>query len=234
MIQTLYEKHKKACLIIAVILVALLLGLYLSALYQPGYWYLDAFLAKQEDGSFAASDAYGSYYLKVDRADDSASVTFSIDDLTKEYLITGTATGEDVHIYENDALVFHGYKARMSSSEYTLMGYDGYFTSAIHIFAGNTKPDPEELLPSYSTLYNWASSDKAETRGEPAMLLLILFLGIVLALDVTFPDLFFTLRYRHYVTGGEPSDWYRAGQKMGRFIMAIAILICMFRSLYPF
>ena len=234
MLQTLYEKHKKACLIVAGILVALLLGLYLSALYQPGYWYMDAFLTEQEDGIFAASDSYGSYYLKIDRDDDNAAVTFSIDDLTKEYLITGIETGEDVHIYEADNLVFHGYKVRMSDSEYMLMGYESYETGGIYIFANNTKPDPEELLPSYSTLFHWASSDNAETRGEPLMLLLIIFLCIILALDVVFPDLFFTLRYRHYVTGGEPSDWYRSGQMFGRFVMVIAIFICMVRSLYPF
>ena len=234
MIATIFEKHKKVCLITAGVLVFLLIGLYLSALYEPGYWYMDAFLTRQEDGSFAASDAYGSYRLKVDRADDSATVTFSVNDLTKEYLITGTSTGEDVHIYEGGSLVFHGRKVRMNSSEYTLMGYDGYETGSIHIFASNIKPDPEEFLPSYSWLYSQAASDEPETRGEPAMLLLILFLGIVLALDVTFPDLFFTLKYRHYVDGGEPSDWYRSSQKIGRGIIVVAILLCIFRSLYPF
>lgn len=138
------------------------------------------------------------------------TVTFSIDDLTKEYFITGTNTGEEVHIY------------------------DGYETVSIRIFANNTKPDPEELLPSYSTLYNWASSDNTEIRGEPTMLFLIIFLGIILALDIVFPDLFFTLRYRHYVTGGEPSELYLAGQIFGRFAMVVAIFICMFRSLRPF
>jgi len=234
MIQTLYEKHKKICLIFTGILITLLLGLYLSALYQPGYWYMDAFLTEQKDGSFTASDSYGSYYLKIDRDNDNTAVTFSIDDLTKEYLITGIETGEDVHIYEDDNLVFHGYKVRMSDSEYMLMGYEGYETSGIYIFANNTKPDPEELLPSYSTLFYWASSDTTETRGEPLMLLLIIFLCIILALDVVFPDLFFTLRYSRYVTGGEPSDWYRSGQIFGRFVMVIAIFICMFRSLFPF
>ena len=234
MIATIFEKHKKVCLITAGVLVFLLIGLYLSALYEPGYWYMDAFLTRQEDGSFAASDAYGSYRLKVDRADDSATVTFSVNDLTKEYLITGTVTGEDVHIYESDTLVFHGRKVRMNSSQYMLMGYDGYDTDSIRIFASNIKPDPEELLPSYSWLYSRASSDEAETRGEPGMLLLIIFLGIFLTLDITFPDLFFTLNYRHYVTGGEPSDWYRTSQKIGRGIIAIAILLCIVRSLYPF
>lgn len=234
MIATIFEKHKKVCLITVAILTILLIGIYLSALYQPGYWYMDAFLTKQDDGSFSASDAYGSYRLKVDRADDRATVTFSVDDLTKEYMITGTATGEDVHIYEGGALVFHGRKARMSSSEYMLMGYDGYETDSIHIFASNIKPDPEELFPSYSWLYSRAASDETETRGEPGMLLLIVFLGIMLALDVTFPDLFFTLKYRHYVNGGEPSDWYRGSQKIGRGIIVVAILLCIFRSLYPF
>lgn len=234
MLIAVFEKHKKACLLIASVLTILLIGIYLSVLYQPGYWYMDAFLTKQEDGSFAASDAYGSYQFKVDRGDDRATVTFSVNDLTKEYLITGTTTGEDVHIYEHDTLVFHGHKVRMSSSEYMLMGYDGYDTNSIRIFASNIKPDSEELFPSYSWLYSCAASDKAETRGEPGMLLLIIFLGIFLALDITFPDLFFTLRYRHYVTGGEPSDWYRTSQNIGRGVIVIAILICMVRSLYPF
>ena len=234
MIQTLYDKHKKACLIVAGALAALIIGLYLSALFQPGYWYMDAFLTKQDNGSFVGSDAYGSYYLKIDRTADKATVTFSVDELAKEYLITGTATGENVHIYEGDALVFRGHEVRTGDDTYMLMGYDGYEDNSIRIFASGIQPAPEELFPSYSTLYNWAASDETDTRGEPGMLFIILFLGVFLALDIRFPDMFFTLKYRHYVDGGEPSEWYRTSQKVGRFVISGAILICMIRSLYPF
>lgn len=222
MISTFYEKHKKVCLIAAGIFSVILVVFYLHALFQPGYWYLDAFLCKQKDGSFAGSDSYGTYQMEINRGDDNATIQFTVDDLTKEYLITGTATGEDVYIYEDEALVFHGHSV-MNGSQYWLMGYDGYDTNSISIFSSNIKPDPEELLPSYSFLYSCVKSDATDTRGEPTTLFLICIFILALALDIKYPDLFFNLRYRHYVDGGEPSDWYRDSQKIGRVILAIAI-----------
>lgn len=234
MITTIFKQHKKICFTILAIISFLLIGLYLSVLYEPGFWYMDTFLTKQTDGTFAGSDAYDSYRLKVDRTDNSATVTFSVNELTKEYLITDITTEDAVYIYENDTLVFHGQKIRMSDSEYMLLGYDGYEDGNIRIFASGIPRNPEDLLPSYSWLYNRAAYTETETRGEPGMLFLILLLIIILTLDIVFPDLFFILSYQPFVNGGEPSDWYRSRQKVGRLFMIIGILICIVRSLYPF
>ena len=233
MISTFYEKHKKICLVAAGIFSFILISFYLYAVFQPGYWYFDAFLCKQKDGSFAGSDSYGSYQMEIKRADDSATIIFSVDDLTKEYLITGTATGENVYIYEDEDLVFHGYSLKIDGSQYMLMGYDNYDTNNIISFASNIKPAPEELLPSYSFLYACAKSDTTDTHGEPTALILICIFIAVLVLDIKFPDLFFTLRYRHYVVGGEPSDWYRDSQKVGRVILVVAIFVFVILTFQP-
>ncbi|MBQ8278531.1 MAG: hypothetical protein IJZ23_01700 [Roseburia sp.] len=234
MFSTLFEKHKKPCLIAGGALCVLLLITYLCMLFQPGYWYMDAFLSKQKDGSFAGSDSYGKYQIQITRTNAGASITVSVDDLIKEYRITGTSTGEDVCVYEGDALVFRGHTTPFGDSDYMLIGEDGYDAGSIRIFTNNIEPEPEELFPSYSWLYSRAASEATDTRGEPAMLFLIGIFLLALVLDIKFPDRFFTLRCRHYVTGGEPSDWYRDVQQIGRVVLVIAILACIGRSLYPF
>ena len=45
---------------------------------------------------------------------------------------------------------------------------------------------------------------------------LILLFAVILVLDIKFPNLFWILRHRPEVDGGEPSDWYYFGQKIGR------------------
>lgn len=55
----------------------------------------------------------------------------------------------------------------------------------------------------------------------------------MLALDIIFPDLFFLLRHRLEVDGGEPSAWYREMQIFGRYACAVIIvvlLICSFTT----
>ena len=38
--------------------------------------------------------------------------------------------------------------------------------------------------------------------------------------------------YAVEVDGGEPSDWYRAGQKFGRVVLVLAMLYCVGASLF--
>lgn len=233
MLETIYKKHKKLCLTGIGIFSLLFLGIYLSMLFQPGYWHFDAFMAKQDNGVFTGSDFYGSYQMQIDRTDNGADIIFSVDDVSKEYRITEIDTGKNVYIYENGTLVFHGYNIDAGNQEAWLISYGNDDTIHVRVFASNTKPSPEELFPSYSRLYNCAMSDKTETRGEPAMLIPIVFLGLGLFLDIKFPDLFFILKYRLSVDGGEPSELYRTGQIIGRFVMVGCIFFFIFLSLHP-
>ena len=59
------------------------------------------------------------------------------------------------------------------------------------------------------------------------MLLLILLGAAILFIDIKFPDLFWILEHRLEVDGGEPSDWYRSGQKFGRVMLVGGIIVCM-------
>ena len=233
MSKTIYEKHKKLCLTGICIFTFLFFGIYLSMLFQPGYRHFDAFMKKQDNGIFTGSDFYGSYQMQIERTDHGGTITFSVDDISKEYRITETDAGKNVYIYENDTLVFHGYYIDAGNQEGWLISYDNYDTFDVRIFASNVKPSPEELFPSYSWLYNCTMSDKTETRGEPAALIPIVFLAVFLFLDIKFPDLFFNLKYRLSVDGGEPSDFYRSGQIIGRIIMIGSIFFFIFLSLHP-
>ena len=231
--ETIYKKHKKLCLAGIGIFAVLFFNFYLSALFQPGYWHFDAFMAKQDDDTFTGSDFYGSYQMQIERSDNGGIITFSVDDLTKEYLVSETDAGKNVYIYENGSLVFHGYNIDAGNQEGRLISYGNDDTMHIRVFAANTRPDPEELFPSYSWLYNRAGSDKTETRGEPAVLIPIVFFIIYLFLDIKFPNLFFILKYRLSVDGGEPSDFYRSGQIIGRILIIGFIFFFIFLSLHP-
>lgn len=230
MIKTFLENHKKLC--ITGLLGAILLAIYLYLLFLPGYHHWDGFLFQQKDGSFAGKGDYASYYVTVERTTNNATITFAVDDLVHEYLVTGTDTGSDVYIYEDGQQVFHGQAIAQENSSYWLMGDEDSMNNDVLILMQNQNPSPEELFPSKDWLYNVAASDNKDTFGTPVYLIPIIALTIYLILDIKYPKLFFYLQHSLSVSGGEPSEWYYTSQMIGRFIIAIVILVFILMSLF--
>ena len=232
-----YQSHKKSILIAATVCSTLLTAIYLVTLFWPGYWYDGAFLSKQANGSFAGSNDFSTYQMQISRTNNNADIVFTANGLTKEYQISGTNDPQNIYIYENGNRIFHG-QALSSGDKYMLIGDNGSLDIQIGVFAGSygstqTAPPAEELFPSATWLYNCATNVASDHRGEPLLLVFVLICILALVIDIRYPDFFFTLRYRHYVDGGEPSEWYRDSQKFGRVILAIVTAFCIIRSLYP-
>lgn len=228
MISHIFEKHKKAYVISGAVLFFLLAALYLYAMFLPGFWYRDAFLYQKNDGSFQGSDWCGDYQMKIAPTDNGAAISFSVNEMTKQYVITGSFDDDNIQVFENGVPVFKGYAASIGDSSYLLIDEEGYADDVIDITVGNTIPNTEELFPNYSQLFNWAVSTDYNTRGNLSMILFLLITCVILALDIAFPDLFFLLEHQFDVVSGEPSDWYRLMQKISRVLLAFGILLCIF------
>lgn len=230
MLKEFIKKNKKVF-----ILTICFLGIFIAYLYilfLPGYHHWDGFLFEQKDGSFAGKGYYASYSVNVERSANSATITFMVDDLVHEYLITGTDTGLDVYIYEDSKAVFHGQAISSEDSSYWLMGDEDYMNNDILVLMQNQDPSPEELFPSKNWLYNVAASNHKDTFGTPAYLIAIIILTIYLILDIKYPKLFFYLQHSLAVSGGEPSEWYYTSQLIGRGIVIVIILIFILISLF--
>lgn len=232
MMKSFFETHKKLCLIIGGILGSLLLIVYLYAVFRPGLWYGDTFLSKQADGSFAGSDSYANYQMTVAQQENGSRILFSVNDIQKDYQLVCSENLTFVQVFEDGSLVLDGYTVNFSD-EYLLLNEGESPSDYVQIYTNDETPSAEELFPSYSWLYNHSIIKKIDTQGEPALLLLVGFFVLIFVLDIRYPDLFFTLRYRHYVDGGEPNEWYRTSQQISRVILIIAILFCIGRSLFP-
>lgn len=221
--------HKKLTVILAIVFSLVLLGLYLWALLRPGIWYEDTFLYRQKDGSYAGSAGYADFELHVAKAEGETQIRFRVNDLWKDYRvrISGTA----VTIFAQDLQIFAGQVQSLGDYSY-LTDADGEMIFLVEADYGGVVQDPEELLPNSLELYSWAAGLREDTRGKPEMLVAIGAIALILALDIAFPDLFFILKYRMAVDGGEPSDFYRSGQIIGRFVGGIAILVGVLMSFY--
>ncbi len=224
----IFNKRKKLCIIMAGILAGILFGLYLWAMLLPGFWHGDAFLYRQDDGSFKGSDRYAKYSMSIRSADYGADIDFLVNDKLNHYQIKYDEKDWErkVEILENGTLICKG-KAFGAENDYIVFPDE---TSSSDIVSGrvaSVPPTEGELFPGNTRLYNWAVSDKTDTRGEPAMLILIGLLGLILFLDIKFPMLFWLLEHRLDVDGGEPSDSYLWGQKFGRVLLAAGIPVCM-------
>ena len=128
-------------------------------------------------------------------------------------------------ISENDTLVFEGKAVSMGDS-YILMDNNNEPLNMVTVIVGGVTPEAEELFPNHTRIFNLAVADKYNIRGNLMMLILILLFAVVLFVDIKFPNFFWILEHRLDVDGGEPSDWYRFGQGVGRVILAVGILVC--------
>lgn len=224
----IFEKYKKQCLITAILLTVILFTIYLWALFLPGLWHGDAFLYKQKDGTFAGSDFYAEYKMAVNPAVYGKNIDFSVNGKVKHYQIKYNENdlNRKVEISENGNVICRG-KAIENDNGFFVIDDEKGLSNEISVRVGNESPSDEELYPNNSRLYEWAVSKKGDTRGEPYMLLFIFIIGVVMFLDIKFPNLFWLLEHRLEVDGGEPSDWYRFGQKVGYILLPIGIVVCM-------
>lgn len=221
------NKHKKPCIIAGIVIVVVLLIIYLRAIFIPGLWHGDTFLYKQDDGSFAGSDVYAEYMLKIKPAEYGTDIEFSVNGKTNHYQVKydNNDLNRNVEVLENGTVICKG-QAIGDENNWFVIDNETGSSDLISVRVGNETPTEEELFPNYSRLYNWSVSEKYDTRGNPLMLFLIAILAIILFLDIKFPNLFWILEHRLEVDGGEPSDWYLFGQKVGRILMPIGILVC--------
>lgn len=219
-----FQEHKKKCIITGAIIAGILVIVYLYAMFMPGVWHRDAFLYRQKDGSFAGKDTYAEYEMEIVPTDEGAEISFSVDEREMQYRVIGRKGRQDIQIYKNDAMVFKGSPVSMGD-HYELLDEEGYLKDALQITFNNEMPAETELFPNCTQLYNWAVMDDHDTRGNPGMLIYTVIFAGLLALDIAFPRLFFTLDHGFAVKGGEPSDWYLACQKAGRVIFAVAAVI---------
>lgn len=220
-----FQNHKTFSISLGTAVLLSIVGIYLYALFLPGLWYNDAFLYQQQDGSFAGSDQYADYHLSIDCSAEDPEIEFRVNDVTRNYQIR-TGANSSVQVLENGVLVFQG-TVYPAGDSYLLVNSDSA-EADIQINIG-TVPTVDSLFPSYSWLYQ-CTVQSPDIRGTPAFLIFIFLIAAVLVLDIRFPDLFFHLRYRPAVTGGEPSDWYRLSQKISRIILAAMIPGCMIAS----
>lgn len=211
----------------AALAVAVLLVVYLWAALRPGVWLRNAFLYQQADGSFSGRDSYGRYALDITSAPSETDVQFCLDDVPTRYRIC-TENSSHVEIYREERLLFSG-GAQGEAGDALLWKDSGGLADDIRVVV-NGEYTQEDLQPSCQWLYNVAVGGRRETRGDVSFLVPMALLAILLVLDVKWPRLFWQLRHGLEVSGGEPSEWYFACQKIGRAAMALGIVLLAFAS----
>lgn len=206
----------------AIIAVCLFI-IYIMAVFKPGLWFGDAFLYRNDDGTFAGSDIYADYKMKITPKDYGTDIDFSLNDKEFYYQLKYDGKGK-TQVIKNGETIFDG-DAFRSGDTWILLDESEELVDVVVNRYGNT-PTEEELLPNRTMLYNWAVAEDLETRGEPTMIFLILIIAVILFLDIKFPQLFWFIEHGLDTTGGEPSAFYYFGQKVGRVVMAVGIIAC--------
>ena len=221
------RSHKKTSVVILTLIFVILLTVYIRAVFLPGIWHYEAFLYLRADGSFSGSDMYGEYAMSIVRGDSEADITFSVNDIMKNYHIIYSDIDmykDSVEIYDDEQLIFKG-TANDVSGLVLLEDESGQIVDFVRVNASGVVPRIEELFPGVSKLYHLAVSDDLDRRGNPVMLLFILLIALILIIDIVWKDFFFILAHGIEVDGGTPSDYYRFMQMVGRVALVAFIFV---------
>jgi len=235
-----FSEHKKKLTIAGVLAVVILFFFYLYAFSRPGEWHNDAFLYRLEDGlskTFRGSDAFADYEMHITREEGfTTQISFKVNDTVKSYKLLyspiSSSPNWNIEIVESGALVFKG--ETISIDPVMLM--DENKKLDMHFSVSTTSdffemPTTDELFPTNAKLVDWTINGTHGIRGNTTLLIMMFILSLFLALDLAFPRLFFFLEHGLDVTGGEPSDFFLFGQKVGRILLLIGILVCVVLSL---
>ena len=211
-------RHKVLLLLLSVIFSAF----YLFAALYPGYWYHDAFLYKQKDGSFAGSGSHGQYALYID----GSTITMSINGVTHTYEVQ--KSDDTVRILKDGEEIFFGI-----DRDGHLWNADGSIASGTSsVFSANAAYTTEELFPNTGGIYGLSKPQAADTRGNAWTLALAWLLAGVLIVDVLFPDVWFRIRFWGLVEDGHPGERYRMGQYFSRILYPIFIVFVLFMGFF--
>jgi len=230
-----FAEHKKKLTIAAVAVMIILFFIYLYAFSRPGVWHGDAFLYLQDDGSFRGNDVFAEYEMQLTRGETSSQILFKVNDTVNSYNVLHTPITNsrywNIEIIENGASVFKG--ETISTDPVMLMDENEKLDIHFSVSTGHDffdVPTTDELFPTNAQLVNWIIDGTHEIRGNLVMLIMIFIFTLFLTLDLAFPRLFFYLEHGLDVIGGEPSDFFLFGQKIGRVLFAIGILVCVVLS----
>ena len=104
------SKYKKQCVIIGIIFAVVLFVIYLRALFLPGLWHGDAFLHKQEDGSFKGLDYYAQYDMTIKPTDYGTDIDFTVNNKVNHYQIKYDENdmNRKVEVLENGIVICKG------------------------------------------------------------------------------------------------------------------------------
>ena len=232
MISKIIKDKRKSTYILISIAALILFSMYLYALTRPGVRYGDAFLYQQADGSFVGKDTYFDYRMDLQDTENGISISFSVEDETRNYLVTLGKSDDSVIIYENDTILFEGTEWGNSGM---LLDKNGELVFGVTVSVNSHMPVAEEQFPNFMQLYRIATIDALDLRGSVECVFLILFFGLYIIIDVCFPEFFFRARYflAFDLKNAEPSDGYYVGQLIGRVVCAVAIVVCAIISFYP-
>jgi len=231
-----FTEHKRKLTVAAVAVIVILFFIYLYTFSRPGVWHGDTFLYRQKDGSFCGSDVFAEYEMHIMQEENfNTKIDFRVNDTLKSYKLSYSPIANspywNLEIFENGTSVFK----RKTISNDPVMLMDENEKLDIHFSVSTTSdffetPTTEELFPTNAKLANWTFGGRHEVRGNLVMLIMIFVFALFLTLDLAFPRLFFLLEHGLDVTGGEPSDYFLFGQKIGRILLAIGILVCIVLS----
>jgi len=213
---------KKKILIGIGVGLAVVFGVYFWFFFQRGIILEDTFLRRHEVGQDVIySGTVSSHETEVSVTREGVkrcTVVFSQEPVRKIYSLEGgkmdSAGFQHLTVYEEGNLLFEGKYDPNPGTAYPYVYHgDGmpYLDDMITIRVDG-EPDTIDGL-TVSKLVDLFCG-REERRGDGALLAIAVLLLAVWIVDMSFPNFFFFIRYALSVQNPEPSDWYRAGQRI--------------------
>lgn len=202
-------KVRRWILILGLGVAAVFAFFYLRYIFQTGIWYSDIFWKRSPGVNAGWQATVNGDDIELIRrvTDDEIEVTYRCNGVDEVYFVSEGKDPFSSVVTRDGAVVYDG-------SDLDVEVYAGGDVSEIRI--------PKLRLVAYIGLH-----PENRMRGNPACLIVFVFVSVILAIDLRFPDFFFQMRHFLTVKDPEPTEFYRMGQNFGRCGLVIAAVVCL-------
>lgn len=237
-LKSIIDKNKKLFYSIMASIIILLIIIYFRTFFAYGIPYQGIFLKKEtvlDEIHYRGKSLSKNVIIVVKELsldNDILKVSYNIsDELDKTYYVSledSNDFGQNVIIKNsNDKIEFEGTYRKGSPF---LQDKDGEIIfPPIEIRVNGAKPERPKFNPR--EIMAIVTGENEGIRGDISGLFMALFIAGILLVDIKYPLFFFYLRYSWGVENPQPSDWYKKGQKISRYVMGILIIVMLMLSI---
>ncbi|HHX59513.1 MAG TPA: hypothetical protein GX707_02060 [Epulopiscium sp.] len=241
-IKEVIDKNKKKSYIVISVIGILLVVVYIKLFFSYGIRYENTFLKKQSVSSeihYTGKKVGGKINIIVKELSSNPQefeISYILgENINKSYILSFGETGfsgEKVTIKDDQPIV--RFEGSYEKGNPFLRDKDGMvvFSDVVMVIGDVERAEWPNPISNPHEMIKLVKGEDEGIRGRLSLIMLALFIGVIMMVDISFPLLFFSIKYALSVESPEPTEWYKATQKISWCVMSCFIVILLIMAVW--